>query len=171
MVDDGSPSSEEPSSSKSQPEVMRNNKVYTSMLPETAALPLVGIFTFNVQHSSYDISARHSYSAYDPLLVERFNLRDQMPSSTSQNTSKSLLDSRSLRHPPLRSHLFYRVFQKESFNSECREKVEIVEWEAPHLPIGMKKLPDQIARDDPYEAASLPQMRSAFFSAMVAEES
>ncbi|KAM7542369.1 hypothetical protein Aperf_G00000013693 [Anoplocephala perfoliata] len=28
-----------------------------------------------------------------------------------------------------------------------------------------------IARDDPYEAASLPQMRSAFFSAMVVEES
>ncbi|KAM7532474.1 hypothetical protein Aperf_G00000132723 [Anoplocephala perfoliata] len=154
---------EEPSSSKSQPEVMRTSKVYTSMLPETAALPLVGIFTFNAQHSSYDISPCHSYSI--------FNLRDQIPSSISQNTSRGLVDSPSLRHPPLRSQLFYPEFQKESFNSECPEKVEIVEWETPHLPIGMKKLPDQIARDDPYEAASLPQMRSAFFSAMVVEES
>ncbi|KAM7543144.1 hypothetical protein Aperf_G00000013684 [Anoplocephala perfoliata] len=53
MADDGSPSSEEPSSSKSQPEVMRNNKVYTSMLPETAAL-----LVFN----------RYLLSAYSPSM-------------------------------------------------------------------------------------------------------
>ncbi|KAM7542302.1 hypothetical protein Aperf_G00000013675 [Anoplocephala perfoliata] len=65
MADDGSPSSEEPSSSKSQPEVMRTSKVYTSMLPKTAALLVFNRYLL----SAYSPSTPNTPPKISPLAI------------------------------------------------------------------------------------------------------
>ncbi|KAM7543078.1 hypothetical protein Aperf_G00000013667 [Anoplocephala perfoliata] len=65
MADDGSPSSEETSSSQSQPEVMRNNKEYTPMLPETAALLVFNRYLL----SAYSPTTPNAPPAISPLAI------------------------------------------------------------------------------------------------------